>query len=217
MIISDSRSMILFERFDFTHTGQVLVELQLNPSFCVLDLKYIYLLFTFWELSPPSHSSFNHSYPITSPNEYSLFLTNCAPKSTISMDVHTELYNLDDCGLIKDYLSAGLTLLSGLYFFFFVLYFTFLAIWGHVYLRNKKSLHRIHAVMGLLVIMKALHLIYTAKDKHYVKVTGTPHGWDVLFYIFQFIRVVLLFTVIVVIGTGWSFLKPSCRRRRRER
>lgn len=29
-----------------------------------------------------------------------------------------------------------------------------------------------------------------------------------LFYIFQFLRVVLLFTVIILIGTGWSFLKP---------
>ncbi|KAE8661069.1 xylosyltransferase 1-like isoform 1 [Hibiscus syriacus] len=61
--------------------------------------------------------------------------------------------------------------------------------------------------MAGLLLFKALNLIYAAEDKHYVKVTGTPHGWDVLFYIFQFIRVVLLFTVIVLIGTGWSFLK----------
>ncbi|XP_022888620.1 protein GPR107-like [Olea europaea var. sylvestris] len=241
-INSDSRSMILFERFGFTHTGQVtisvssvsvisslaspdpsrlgffllaeesliqvLVELRQNPSFCVLDSKYIHLLFTFRDLSPPPHSSFNHSYPITSPNEYSLFFANCAPESTVSMDVHTELYNLDGRGHVKDYLSAGLTLLPGLYFFFSVLYFAFLAIWVHVCLRNKKSVHRIHAVMGLLVIMKALNLLSAAEDKHYVKITGTPHGWDVLFYIFQFIRVVLLFSVIVLIGTGWSFLKP---------
>ncbi|KAL6575804.1 hypothetical protein OROHE_000785 [Orobanche hederae] len=52
----------------------------------------------------------------------------------------------------------------------------------------------------------------TQSDKHYVKVTGTPHGWDVLFYIFQFIRVVLLFTVIVSIGTGWSFFKPALQK-----
>lgn len=39
-------------------------------------------------------------------------------------------------------------------------------------------------------------------------VTGTPHGWDVLFYTFQFFRAVLFFTVIILIGTGWSFLKP---------
>ncbi|XP_057779021.1 protein CANDIDATE G-PROTEIN COUPLED RECEPTOR 7-like [Salvia miltiorrhiza] len=241
-ISSDSRPMILFERFGFTHTGQasitvssvsvmsrvaspepsrlgffllseesliqVLLELQSNPSFCVLDSKYINLLFTFRDLSPPPHSSFTHSYPITSPNEYSLFFANCAPESTVSMNVRTELYNLDGRGKEKDYLSAGLTQLPSLYFCFSVLYLAFLAYWIYACLQNKKSVHRIHMLMGLLVVMKALNLLCAAEDKHYVKVTGTPHGWDVLFYIFQFIRVVLLFTVIVLIGTGWSFLKP---------
>lgn len=241
-ISSDSRPMILFERFGFTHTGQasisvssvsvisnvaspdpsrlgffllseesliqVLLELQSNPSFCVLDSKYINLLFTFRDLSPPPHSSFTHSYPITSPNEYSLFFANCAPESTVSMNVRTELYNLDGRGKEKDYLSAGLTQLPSLYFCFSVLYLAFLAYWIYACLQNKQSVHRIHMLMGLLVVMKALNLLCAAEDKHYVKVTGTPHGWDVLFYIFQFIRVVLLFTVIVLIGTGWSFLKP---------
>ncbi|XP_047979893.1 protein CANDIDATE G-PROTEIN COUPLED RECEPTOR 7-like [Salvia hispanica] len=241
-ITSDSRPMILFERFGFTHTGQasitvssvsvmsnvaspepsrlgffllseesliqVLIELQSNPSFCVLDSKYINLLFTFRDLSPPPHSSFSHSYPITSPNEYSLFFANCAPESTVSMNVRTELYNLDGRGDEKDYLSAGLTQLPSLYFCFSVIYVAFLAYWIYALLQNKKSVHRIHLLMGLLVVMKALNLLCAAEDKHYVKVTGTPHGWDVLFYIFQFIRVVLLFTVIVLIGTGWSFLKP---------
>ncbi|KAL0409841.1 UNVERIFIED_CONTAM: protein CANDIDATE G-PROTEIN COUPLED RECEPTOR 7 [Sesamum latifolium] len=224
-ISSDSRPMILFERFGFTHTGQatitvssvsviskvgspepsrlgffllseeslvqVLLELQTNPSFCVLDSKYINLLFTFRDLSPPPLSSFNHSYPITSPNEYSLFFANCAPESTVTMDVGTELYNLD--GREKDFLSAGLTQLPSL-----------------------ASVHRIHLLMGVLVIMKALNLLCAAEDKHYVKVTGTPHGWDVLFYIFQFLRVVLLFTVIVLIGTGWSFLKPFLQEREKK-
>ncbi|KAG6434060.1 hypothetical protein SASPL_105681 [Salvia splendens] len=187
---------------------QVLIELQSNPSFCVLDSKYINLLFTFRDLSPPPHSSFSHSYPITSPNEYSLFFANCAPESTVSMNVRTELYNLDGRGDEKDYLSAGLTQLPSLYFCFSVIYVVFLAYWIYALLQNKKSVHRIHLLMGLLVVMKALNLLCAAEDKHYVKVTGTPHGWDVLFYIFQFIRVVLLFTVIVLIGTGWSFLKP---------
>ncbi|KAK4419133.1 protein CANDIDATE G-PROTEIN COUPLED RECEPTOR 7 [Sesamum alatum] len=247
-ISSDSRPMILFERFGFTHTGQatitvssvsviskvgsaeasrlgffllseeslvqVLLELQTNPSFCVLDSKYINLLFTFRDLSPPPHSSFNHSYPITSPNEYSLFFANCAPESTVTMDVRTELYNLD--GREKDFLSAGLTQLPSLYFVFSVLYFAFLSYWIYICLKNRGSVHRIHVLMALLVIMKALNLLCAAEDKHYVKVTGTPHGWDVLFYIFQFLRVVLLFTVIVLIGTGWSFLKPFLQEREKK-
>ncbi|XP_073066615.1 protein CANDIDATE G-PROTEIN COUPLED RECEPTOR 7-like [Primulina eburnea] len=247
-ISSDSRAMILFERFGFTHTGQanisvssvsvdspgasadsshlgffllseesliqVLVELQQTPSFCVLESKYTTHLFTFRDLSPPPRSSFQRSYPITSPNEYSLFFANCAPDSTVSMEVRTELYNLD--GPVKDFLSAGLTQLPSLYFCFSVVYFAFFGFWIFICLKNRRVVHRIHALMGLLVIMKALNLLAAAEDKHYVKVTGTPHGWDVLFYIFQFIRVVLLFTVIILIGTGWSFLKPFLQEREKK-
>ncbi|KZV35067.1 hypothetical protein F511_04372 [Dorcoceras hygrometricum] len=247
-ISSDSRAMILFERFGFTHTGQanisvssvsvdspgasadpshlgffflteeslnqVLIEIQQTPFSCVLESKYITPLFTFRYLYPPPRSSFEHSYPITSPNEYSLFFANCAPDSAVSMEVRTELYNLD--GSVKDYLSAGLTQLPSLYFIFSVVYFTFFGIWIFVCLKNRKVVHRIHALMALLVIMKALNLLAAAEYKHYVKVTGTPHGWDVLFYIFQFIRVVLLFTVIILIGTGWSFLNPFLQEREKK-
>ncbi|KAM3736854.1 hypothetical protein ACB098_09G012700 [Castanea mollissima] len=242
-IVSDSRPMILFEKFGFTHTGhvtisvssvsvsvstshsgtdpsllgffllseesllQVLLEIQQNPQFCVLNSHYISLLFTFRDLSPPPNSSFSRSYPVTSPNEYSLFFANCAPESSVSMDVRTEVYNFDRDGS-KDFLSAGQTHLPSLFFVFSLAYFAFVGFWIYICFTNKLSVHRIHLLMAGLLLMKALNLICAAEDKHYVKVTGTPHGWDVLFYIFQFIRVVLLFTVIVLIGTGWSFLKP---------
>ncbi|KAJ7972490.1 Transmembrane receptor [Quillaja saponaria] len=250
-IISDARSMILFEKFGFTHTGQVsisvsgvsvavhssagqadssrlgffllseesllqvLLEMQQNPSFCVLDSHYIFRLFNFRYLSPPPSSSFNRSYPVTSPNEYSLFFANCAPETSVSMVVRTEVYNLDLDGS-KDYLSAGQTRLPSLYFVFSLAYFAFLGFWAYTCYTNKRSVHRIHLLMSGLLLIKALNLICAAEDKHYVKVTGTPHGWDVLFYIFQFIRVVLLFTVIILVGTGWSFLKPFLQEREKK-
>ncbi|KAJ4704778.1 Transmembrane receptor [Melia azedarach] len=250
-ITADSRPMILFEKFGFTHTGhvtisvssvsvsssssapnpnpsrlgffllseesllQVLVEIQQNPNFCVLDSHYILRLFNFRDLSPPPLSRFNQSYPVTAPNEYSLFFANCAPETQVSMQVRTEVYNLDRDGL-RDYLSAGLTQLPSLFFFFSILYVLFLGIWTYVCVTNPRSVHRIHILMAALLLMKALNLICAAEDKHYVKNTGTPHGWDVLFYIFQFIRVVLLFTVIVLIGTGWSFLKPFLQEREKK-
>ncbi|KAF5940788.1 protein GPR107-like [Camellia sinensis] len=186
---------------------QVLLQLQQSPNLCVLDSNFILQLFTFRDLSPPPHSSINHSSTVSSPNEYSLFFSNCAVQSQVNMDVRTDLYNLDNGG-IKDYLSAGLTHLPSIFFLFSISYFGFLGFWISFCFQNKRSVHRIHLLMSGLLLMKALNLICAAEDKHYVKVTGTPHGWDVLFYIFQFIRVVLLFTVIVLIGTGWSFLKP---------
>ncbi|XP_057423324.1 protein CANDIDATE G-PROTEIN COUPLED RECEPTOR 7-like [Lotus japonicus] len=242
-ITSDTRPMILFEQFGFTHTGhvsiavsevsvaasasasqpdpsrlgffllseesliQVAIEIQQNPSFCVLDSHYITHLFTFRDLSPPPSASFNRSYPVTFPNEFSLFFANCAPDTSVSMAVRTELYNLDNDGS-RDYLSAGVTRLPTLFSVFSLAYLAFFAIWVYICYTNRRSFHRIHLLMAALLLMKALNLICAAEDKHYVKVTGTPHGWDVLFYIFQLIRVVLLFTVIVLIGTGWSFLKP---------
>ncbi|XP_043701652.1 protein CANDIDATE G-PROTEIN COUPLED RECEPTOR 7-like [Telopea speciosissima] len=246
-ITADSRAMILFEKFGFTHTGhvtvsvtdvsyssslsqpdpsrfgffllseealiRVLLEAEENPNFCVLDSHYINLLFTFKDLSLPQRS-YDHSYPVTAPNEYSLYFSNCAPESQVTMSVRTEIYNTDNG--VNDYLPAGQTQLPMLYFLFSLAYFAFLGLWIYVCYSNKLSLHRIHLLMAGLLLTKALNLICAAEDKHYVKITGTPHGWDVLFYIFQFLRVVLLFTVIVLIGTGWSFLKPFLQEREKK-
>ncbi|CAM8886907.1 unnamed protein product [Rhodiola kirilowii] len=242
-IDSDSRPVILLERFGFTRTGRVSISLNsisvdapsnspvADPSrlgfflisdeaviqtmmesnespdyFCVLESQYIVSLFTFQKLSPPPHASFDETFKVEAPNEYSLFFANCNPQTSVSMAVRTEMYNVDNG--VNDYLSAGQTQLPTLYFLFGAVYAGFLVGWIYICVKNKLNAHRIHALMGLLLLMKAMNLLCAAEDKHYVKVTGKPHGWDVLFYIFQSIRVVLLFTVIVLIGTGWSFLKP---------
>ncbi|KAM1122886.1 hypothetical protein FF1_004338 [Malus domestica] len=98
---------------------QVLVEIQQNPQLYVLDSRYITHLFNFKELSPPPQASFNHSYPVSTPNEYSLFFANCVPETTVSIIVRTEVYNLDPDGS-RDYLSAGLTNLQSLFSIFFL-------------------------------------------------------------------------------------------------
>ncbi|CAM8978409.1 unnamed protein product [Rhodiola kirilowii] len=194
---------------------QTIIEANETPDyFCVLDSHYIISLFTFQNISPPPHASYNNTFPVTAPNEYNLFFANCNPHTQVSMDLRTEVYNLDRS--VKDYLSAGQTQLPTLYTLFALCYIAFLVFWVHTCYQNKLSAHRIHGLMGLLLLMKALNLICAAEDKHYVKVTGTPHGWDVLFYTFQFIRAVLLFTVIVLIGTGWSFLKPFLQEREKK-
>ncbi|KAF2306108.1 hypothetical protein GH714_012591 [Hevea brasiliensis] len=152
---------------------QVLLEIQQNPNFCVLESHYTLHLFTFRDLSPPPLSSFNQSYPVTAPNEYSLFFANCAPETRVSMNVRTEVYNLEFDGS-KDFLSAGLTQLPSLYFVYFIAYLAFLGFWIYICFTNRGSVHRIHLLMGGLLLMKALNLICAAEDKHYVKVTAIP-------------------------------------------
>lgn len=70
---------------------------------------------------------------------------------------------------------------------------------------HKKHLtaFNVHYFMLTVIILKALNL-RKAKDKS-IKLTGSAHGRDVLFYIFSFLKGIMLFTLIGL--TGWSFLK----------
>lgn len=123
------------------------------------------------------------------------------------MVVHFEIYNLDANGR-KDYLPDGETQLPTLFSIYALLYIPFLVYWIFLCHKNRTFVHKIHMLMAVLLLMKAMNLIFAAEDKYHVKVTGTPRGWETLFYVFQSIRGLLLFTVIVLVGTGWSFLKP---------
>ncbi|KAJ6831076.1 protein GPR107-like [Iris pallida] len=187
-----------------------------NPS-CILSSPYVRPLFTFRDLSPSS--SFNRTFPVDLPDEYSLYFANCAPASSatsVSMSVRTEMYNLRPDGT-RDYLSVGQAPVPTVYASFALLYVLFLAAWAYLgLLKNRLSAHRIHYLMAALLLTKVLNLVFAAEDQHYIRATGTPHGWDVLFYLFQFLRGVLLFTVIVLIGTGWSFLKPFLQDREKK-
>ncbi|KAB5564668.1 hypothetical protein DKX38_004722 [Salix brachista] len=73
---------------------------------------------------------------------------------------------------------------------------------------KRLTVYRIHFFMLAVAILKTVNLLCEAEDKSYIKRTGYAHGWDVLFYIFSFLKGITLFTLIVLIGTGWSFLKP---------
>jgi len=41
---------------------------------------------------------------------------------------------------------------------------------------------------------------------HYIERTGHADGWNIVYYIFTFCRGILFFTVVVLIGTGWSYM-----------
>ena len=75
-------------------------------------------------------------------------------------------------------------------------------VWIYLCMKQKLTAHWIHILMGMLVLLKALYMFSEAEDKFYIKKTGTPQGWDVSFYAFSFLKGVMLFTMLVLIGTG---------------
>ncbi|KAH7294883.1 hypothetical protein KP509_27G022900 [Ceratopteris richardii] len=125
------------------------------------------------------------------------------------MNVKTAMYNLEGpSGDVKNYLPAGQTQLPAVYLSFFFIYVALIGVWIWLCWRNRPLVHTIHVLMGILVCIKAFDLISEAEDKIHIKSTGTPHGWDVAFYFFSFLKGIMLFVVIVLIGTGWTILKP---------
>lgn len=242
-IKSDSRGLIMLERFGYKRSGKLEIELN-NVGWsspedmpltseslaqmgfflaaeddsvavghemeeklisCVLQSSSITTLFTFKVLEgTPRH--YNHTYPSPGANRYTLIFANCLQSVSVSMTVKISMYNVE--GDTKDYLSEGQTQLPMLYFSLFLIYVVLEGIWIYICVKQKLTVHRIHILMGVLLVLKALYMFSEAEDKFFIKKTGTPHGWDVAFYAFSFLKGVMMFTVIVLIGTGWSFLKP---------
>ncbi|KAH7415793.1 hypothetical protein KP509_14G061200 [Ceratopteris richardii] len=173
---------------------QVNREVEQKSITCVLESQAVQHLFTFAELTGSRPFHYNHSYSSPGENRYLVMFSNCLGLS-ISMSLRISMYNME--GNTKDYLSEGHTQLPLLYFCFSWMYVALAGIWAYVCTKQRSTAHRIHILMGILVVLKAF----------YIKL-GLPHGWDVAFYAFSFLRGVMLFVVIVLIGTGWSFLKP---------
>ncbi|KAJ0961557.1 hypothetical protein J5N97_001542 [Dioscorea zingiberensis] len=191
----------------------IINESDYTPHFCPLSSHYTIHVLTFSDLT--TNRSCERALSIDMPDEYSLLFGNCQPMFDVTMDVRTELYNVD-AGGGKDYLPLGRRPVPKLYFGFFLVYLLFFLVWVWVCCKQRNTLEKIHLVMGGLLLFKALKLVCAAEDLWHVKRTGSPHGWDVAFYIFGFFKGILLFTVIVLIGTGWSFLKPYLQEREKK-
>ncbi|CAL5020872.1 unnamed protein product [Urochloa decumbens] len=253
-IVSDPRSIILFEQFGFAGGGKATVSITraswqlrrpgsraVDPNlmgfvlisgaqfpkvnnqteysaadggdgFCVLTSEYALPMLRLNDVPPGGVST---TLTIDDADEYAVVFSNCQAGVEVTMDVRTELYNVVRRGGdgVRDYLPVGLQPLPAIYAGVSAVYLVFLAGWAWTCSRQRATAERIHAVMAALLLFKALKMACAAEDAWFVERTGTPHGWDVAFYVFGFFKGVLLFTVIVLIGTGWSFLKPYLQER----
>ena len=97
----------------------------------------------------------------------------------------------------------------------FVLFTVAGACWTALVFKNRATAHSIHYLMIVLIVLKALTLLSQAGMYHLIKTTGHPDGWNIAFYIFTFFRGIMFFTVVVLVGTGWSYMKPFMAERER--
>ncbi|KAJ8558094.1 hypothetical protein K7X08_004860 [Anisodus acutangulus] len=185
----------------------VLEQLQEGEIQCPLESNLIKKVFTFDHLQP-SAREFTASFSVSDANQFTLVFANCMPNLEVTMNVHSVMYNFNPKTRVLDFLSAGKTALPVIYLLFFVVYVLLGGVWIYTIYKKRLTVYKVHFFMLAVLVLKALDLLCEAEDKSYIKRTGTAHGWDVLFYIFSFLKGITLFTLIVLIGTGWSFVKP---------
>ncbi|MQM01923.1 hypothetical protein Taro_034680 [Colocasia esculenta] len=200
----------LSTRDAWIHVLQQLQELDIT---CALQSVLVKTVFTFDRLprrdgNGAPGDAFGVIFSEPDPGQFTLVFANCLSQLEVSMDVHSAMYNKEPRTGVRDYLSAGATVLPRIYFLLFLVYASLAGFWVFVLYRKRLTAFRIHYFMLAVLVLKALNLLCEAEDKSYIKRTGSAHGWDVLFYIFSFLKGITLFTLIVLIGTGWSFLKP---------
>jgi hypothetical protein len=147
------------------------------------------------------------SKTISEPGYYHLYFSNCVDGSHSSFELVTTQYNFDSTGN-KVYLSTGLSHLPAGYFTFTAGFIGMCAGWIYMQRRQWKNVRSIHHVMTVVVVFEILSVFCEAFQYHTMKVDGVHDGWSAAFYVFYSIKGMLMFTAIVLIGTGWSYLKP---------
>ncbi|RLN97373.1 hypothetical protein BBJ28_00017843, partial [Nothophytophthora sp. Chile5] len=114
----------------------------------------------------------------------------------------------------RDFLSAGDAPLPTVYLLTSLLFLLAAVVWTKCLVTHRLHVHRVHLLMTLLVAVKTLALFAEAMRALYMKRHGdTLTAWTAVTYTFLSLKGLLLFSVLLLIGTGWSLLKPHLSKR----
>ncbi|XP_050541408.1 protein GPR107 [Daktulosphaira vitifoliae] len=138
---------------------------------------------------------------------YNLYYHNCpnyamVPKSKQSFTVDINESNNGN------YLSAGDIPLPSLYFSTSIIFFVTGIIWVYSLYKSNYPVYKIHYLMALLIFLKAATLFFHGLNFHFIQIKGQHIAtWAVVFYTIHLLKGSVLFITIVLIGTGWTFIK----------
>ncbi|KAM7349519.1 protein GPR107 [Cochliomyia hominivorax] len=107
-----------------------------------------------------------------------------------------------------NYLSAGEMPLPALYLMMSLLFFLSGLFWVFILKKSKHTVYKIHYIMAVLVFLKSLSLMFHSINYHFIETRGEHvEAWAILYYIAHLLKGAVLFITIVLIGTGWTFIK----------
>jgi hypothetical protein len=186
---------------------EVILRMEEQLDLCLIDQPGLDILES-WQIDLPltAPKKMETTIPAGMANEYSIFYYNCRTGSTVSFDLGIELYN--NYNGKKDYLPAGESSLPTVWFGFAFVFFLGLVWWSNHLKSNWGSKHGIHVLMTVLLVLKVMTMTVDGLKLSHMKSTGTGSAWDWIWFLLYGVKGAALFIVIVLIGSGWSFVKP---------
>lgn len=138
---------------------------------------------------------------------YNTYFISCLSETPISFEMLLTQYNIEYGA--RSYLPEGLSPLPTMYGLFSFIYLCGAIFWVVGVLKpNISNVNRMHKLMAVLAFVKCLSVGFHGMEYHFLKTTGSATGWNYIYYILAGLKGILLFTIIGLIGTGWSFVKP---------
>ncbi|XP_076242999.1 protein GPR107 isoform X3 [Calliopsis andreniformis] len=138
---------------------------------------------------------------------YNLYFHNCPNyyyDTPVALDFTIQISEINS----GNFLSAGEMPLPALYFMMALLFFLSGCFWVFILKKSKHPVFKIHYLMAVLVYLKSLSLLFHGINYHFIQTKGEHvAAWAILYYITHLLKGAVLFITIVLVGTGWTFIK----------
>eukprot|EP00291_Cryptomonas_curvata_P022974 CAMPEP_0172171972 /NCGR_PEP_ID=MMETSP1050-20130122/12188_1 /TAXON_ID=233186 /ORGANISM="Cryptomonas curvata, Strain CCAP979/52" /LENGTH=434 /DNA_ID=CAMNT_0012843461 /DNA_START=54 /DNA_END=1358 /DNA_ORIENTATION=- len=151
----------------------------------------------------PGASNFSLVIETAGAGMYAVLYANCDLGTAASFSLAVTLMNRGGV-----FLSAGDIPLPATYALLGASFLLAAGVWIAVVRAHRTTAHAIHALMAVLCLVKAAAVLLEAARLDAIRTTGEGHGWTPAYYVFAFVKGIMTFGVILLLGTGWSFIKP---------
>ncbi|KAG2191368.1 hypothetical protein INT46_005004 [Mucor plumbeus] len=108
-----------------------------------------------------------------------------------------------------NYLSAGDIPLPYVYAFSSLAYLLAAAYWCSLLIFKKnKRVFRAHWLMFVLLLFIVINKALQSAKFHYMRLGLLSEGWKIGYYVFACVKGILSLLIIVLLASGWMFIKP---------
>ncbi|EGT43058.1 hypothetical protein CAEBREN_15604 [Caenorhabditis brenneri] len=110
---------------------------------------------------------------------------------------------------MHSYLSMSEIPKPDIYLYMSIIFFGLSVYWVYLLCRaSPDCIYRVHKFMAVLVFLKSLSLFFHGLNYYFLSKYGMQKEfWAVLYYITHLLKGLLLFGTLILIGTGYTFIK----------